>query len=183
MNSRSIAAIGRFMLVMLLGGLLILYVPPQSLVARAETVTWTAIDATGPPARWDHTLSSDPVTGSLLLFGGRDAGRAPPLATPGSFRSRNMPGCGHAVAADLENRGLYLFGGPADGATFFNDTWRFDLDRLTWEEIPAGDARPSPRYGTSAVLDGGGHPGLARVHVRGPLRRYLVARSSDRNLE
>ena len=166
MNSRSIAAVGRVMLVMLLG-LLILNVPPQSAVARAETVTWTAIDAMGPPARWDHTLSTDPVTGSLLLFGGRDAAGAPFGDTWVFSVEENAwmpvagfapsPRFGHAVAADSENRALYLFGGQADGATFFNDTWRFDLDRLTWEEIPTGDARPSPRYGTSAVLDSKGH--------------------------
>jgi hypothetical protein len=61
------------------------------------------------------------------------------------------------VAVDAANRALYLFGGQADGATFFNDAWRLDLDTLAWEEIPTGDLRPAPRYGTSAVLDGEGN--------------------------
>ena len=67
------------------------------------------------------------------------------------------PRFGHAVAVDAGNRALYLFGGQADGETFFNDTWRFDLDARSWSEIPTGDDRPSPRYGTSAVLDGEGN--------------------------
>ena len=167
MNSRSIAALRGSVLMMLIGGLLLLRVPAPLAVAQTETGAWTAIDATGPAARWDHTLSADAATGSLLLFGGRDAAGAPYGDTWVYTVEDNSwalldgpapsPRFGHAVAIDLEHRALYLFGGQADGATFFNDTWRFDLDARSWSEIATGDERPSPRYGTSAVLDSDGN--------------------------
>jgi N-acetylneuraminic acid mutarotase len=135
----------------------------------ASTVTgrWTVIDDAGPAARLDHTLSADPQAGRLILFGGRDDSGTPFGDTWVYTPEENAwtpidgdapsPRFGHAVAVDAANRALYLFGGQADGATFFNDAWRFDLDDLTWSEIAAGDIRPSPRYGTSAVLDGNGN--------------------------
>jgi hypothetical protein len=149
----------------LIAGLLMMF--PAIGTAQDAAAGWRVIDAADPAARWDHTLSADPATGNLILFGGRDAAGAPfgdtwvyatgeqtwtPVA--GSAPS---PRFGQAVAVDTANRALYLFAGQADGATFFNDAWRFDLDDLTWSEIPTGDARPSPRYGTSAVLDDAGN--------------------------
>jgi N-acetylneuraminic acid mutarotase len=129
--------------------------------------TWRVIDAAGPIARWDHTMAADPQTERLILFGGRDAAGAPLGDTWVYAVAENAwmpveglapaPRFGHAVAADPARRALYLFGGQADGATFFNDAWRFDFDALTWSEIITSDPRPAPRYGTSAVLDGAGH--------------------------
>jgi hypothetical protein len=139
------------------------------LYAAAQDVGpgWTPIAAAGPAARWDHTLAADPATGRLILFGGRDVAGAPfgdtwlydttaqawtPVEGPAP-----SPRFGQAIAVDTATRALYLFAGQADGATFFNDVWRFDLDALAWEEIATGELAPSPRYGTSAVLDGAGN--------------------------
>ncbi len=136
---------------------------PSRALAQGTPASWTALPAAGPAARWDHTLAADPATGRLVLFGGRDANGAPfgdtwiystadevweALPDPGPAAR-----FGQAVTVDPEARAVWLFGGQADGATFFNDVWKFDLDALTWIEMPTGDARPSPRYGTSAVLD------------------------------
>ncbi len=131
-------------------------------LARQETPAWTALAAAGPAARWDHTLSADEASGRLILFGGRDANGAPfgdtwvYSAADDAWSAVEGPApsprFGQAVAVDPANRALYLFGGQADAATFFNDAWRFDLDDLTWAELPTGDTRPAPRYGTSAVL-------------------------------
>jgi hypothetical protein len=147
-----------------LAGLVLL---PLSPAAQAEVPTWSTLAATGPAARWDHTLAADPATEQLILFGGRDAAGAPfgdtwvYAVAENAWRAVEGPApsprFGHAVAVDPVNRALYLFGGQADGATFFNDTWRFDLDDLTWSEIATSDPRPSPRYGTSAVLDDAGN--------------------------
>ena len=133
---------------------------------HAQAAAWRAIDAAGPAARWDHTLAADPESEALILFGGRDgAGEAfgdtrRYSAEDGSWTpidgSAPSPRFGQAVAVDAANRALYLFGGQA-GPDFFNDAWRFDLDALTWAEIPTGDVRPSPRYGTSAVIDNDGN--------------------------
>lgn len=136
--------------------------PADVAIAQAAPPVWTAIDAAGPAARWDHTLSADETGGRLILIGGRDANGAPFGDTWVYTVAENAwsavegaapsPRFGQAVAVDPANRALYLFGGQADGATFFNDAWRLDLDALVWAEIPAGDVRPAPRYGTSAVL-------------------------------
>lgn len=164
---RSIAAAHAIVLMSLLSSLLLRHAPVQPAAAQAPTLHWTALDAPGPAARWDHTLAADPVTGGLLLFGGRDAAGAP-LGDSWAYAVADgawallegpapSPRFGHAVAIDPGNRALYLFGGQADGATFFNDTWRLDLDTRSWSEIATGDDRPSPRYGTSAVLDDEGN--------------------------
>ncbi len=138
---------------------------PPAAHAQPLTPVWTPIEAVGPAARWDHTLSADPASGTLVLFGGRDAGGAAfgdtwtYSAADGVWTAIEGPApaprFGQAVAVDAANRALYLFGGQA-GPDFFNDVWRFDLDDLTWSEIATGDVRPSPRYGTSAVLDNTG---------------------------
>lgn len=137
---------------------------------EAATVGWTAIGgaAAGPGARWDHTLSADEAGGRLVLFGGRDAAAAPLGDTwlfdleaetwEATDATGPSPRFGHAVAVDAEAGVLYLFGGQADGDTFFDDAWRLDLESLAWSELAAGVAAgPSARYGTSAVLDGRGN--------------------------
>ena len=168
MNVHSIVAVRTaVVLSLLVAGLLIPHRPSQPAAAQVPASAWTVIDVPGPDARWDHSLSADPATRSLLLFGGRDAAGAP-LGDTWIYSVGNNswvlleghappPRFGHAVAVDIQNRALYLFGGQADGDTFFNDTWRFDLDARSWSEIPTSDDRPSPRYGTSAVLDGEGN--------------------------
>jgi hypothetical protein len=148
---------------LLLGLAGVLTAPTSTL---AQTAEWRPIAAEGPAARWDHTLAADPETGTLILFGGRDGAGVPfgdtwrYVVGEGSWVQvagpAPSPRFGQAVAIDATHRALYLFGGQA-GTDFFNDTWRFDLDSLTWAEIATGNARPSPRYGTSAVLDGNGN--------------------------
>ena len=150
----------------LFGALVMLAHAAPSAAAQPAAAVWSPLQAAGPAARWDHTLAADPETGSLILFGGRDgAGEAfgdtwRYSVEEGGWAAIDGPApsprFGHAVAVDAANRALYLFGGQA-GPDFFDDAWRFDLDALTWAEIPAGDARPAPRYGTSAVLDGNGN--------------------------
>lgn len=137
--------------------------------ARAQADGWVQIEtaADGPSPRWDHTLGADEEAGQLVLFGGRDAGGAPMGDTwlfdleeetwTALDGSAPAPRFGHAIAVDQEARRLYLFGGQADGTTFFNDAWVLDLDEQRWSEIDTGgDALPPTRYGTSAVLDGDG---------------------------
>jgi hypothetical protein len=164
---RLLAAVRAVVVIVLAGALLALLAPADAPAAQGAPVSWTSLDVVGPAARWDHTLAADPGTGHLILFGGRDANGAPfgdtwvYDAAAASWSALEGPSpsprFGQAVAVDTARRALYLFGGQADGATFFNDTWRLDLDGLTWSEIVTGDIRPSPRYGTSAVLDDLGH--------------------------
>lgn len=161
------AAPGLLLAVMLAG------VPaPRPATAQEGDGGWIELApaAGGPGARWDHTLAGDEAGGRLVLFGGRDGDNVPlgdtwlfDLATEswreasGAGTAAPSPRFGHAVAVDQGTRQLYLFAGQADGATFFDDAWRLDLETLVWSPIETGDGpRPSARYGTSAVLDGAG---------------------------
>ena len=141
-------------------------VTPRVGMAQESTTVWQAIDAAGPAARWDHTLSADPESGRLILFGGRD-GNGTPYGDTWVYDAADRtwtalegaapsPRFGQAAAVDAANRALYLFGGQA-GADFFNDTWRFDLDDLAWEQVTTSELAPTPRYGTSAVFANDGN--------------------------
>lgn len=166
MMPRLVAAAAAIVLQSLFGTLLMPGHAAPGAAAQSAAPAWTPLEAAGPAARWDHTLAADPESGALILFGGRDgAGEAfgdtwRYAAADGSWTPVEGPApaprFGQAVAVDAANRAVYLFGGQA-GPDFFNDAWRFDLDELTWSEIPTGDVRPSPRYGTSAVLDNDGN--------------------------
>src|SRR3712207_2918957 len=88
--------------------------------ALAATPTWQQLapDATGPVARWDHTLAADDTAKQLIIFGGRDANFAALGDTwlfdldartwsqiEGDAPSSRF---GHAVAVDQQSRRLYL---------------------------------------------------------------------------
>jgi Galactose oxidase, central domain len=123
---------------------------------------WTRIDAANPPpARYNHTMTYDPLTQKLVVFGGRAGSGTlgdtwvcdlkqqvwhPVTATPSP-----APRFGHAAAYDPAQRRVLVFGGQAGG--FFNDTWVFDPAAETWQMLKVSGTPPSPRYGTSAVLD------------------------------
>ena len=119
----------------------------------------------GPAARWDHTLSAHAARKELLVAFGRDAAGTPlgdswvTDRSSGEWAPLNVSGpsarFGHAVASDDASGLIYLFGGQQDDL-FFNELWVLDLDAGRWELLAAGDAGPSPRYGTSLVHDGAG---------------------------
>jgi hypothetical protein len=56
----------------------------------------------------------------------------------------------HTWTVDGEGSYAYLFGGR-DGATAFDDLWRFDLASDTWQKLTPRGAKPAPRFGHSAV--------------------------------
>ncbi len=75
----------------------------------------------GPPPRWDHTLSPHDAGKGLIVFSGQDVNGAALSDTWLFSRSReewtflDLPGpsprFGHAVATDQERELMYLFGG------------------------------------------------------------------------
>lgn len=56
----------------------------------------------------------------------------------------------HTWTVDVEGSAAYLFGGR-DGATVFDDLWRFDLVTDTWSQLRPPGPRPDARFGHSAV--------------------------------
>jgi hypothetical protein len=56
----------------------------------------------------------------------------------------------HTWTVDRDGRFAYLFGGR-DGAEVFDDLWRYDLARDTWQRMSPPGRRPVARFGHSAV--------------------------------
>jgi hypothetical protein len=134
---------------------------PGTRLGPGIPVAWVALDAAGPAARGDHTLTVDGTGSAAWLFGGRDGRRTfgdlwrLDLATD-AWERVEPPGdrpperFGHS-ATWVPGLGLVIFGGQA-GATFFADLWAFDPDARTWTALPGDGRPPEPRYGTCAAL-------------------------------
>jgi hypothetical protein len=119
------------------------------------------LDASGPPAREDHTWTVAGDGRTALLFGGRDGatvfGDLWAYDLEADAWSQLSPGDGPAARFGHESTwvdgiGLVVFAGQADTSTFFGDLWAYDLDAGTWRELPASGDVPVARYGTCAAL-------------------------------
>lgn len=144
--------------------------PIQTPIPPTPTPTgssWRLLQPDGdvPALRFDHTLVFNPDANQLLLFGGRAGGATlgdtwifdlasnawrkaeSEISPPARF--------GHAAAWDAKSGRMLLFGGQS-GSIFYNDVWAFDPQAGVWEQLSTQGPAPSPRYGTSAVLDGRG---------------------------
>ena len=134
--------------------------PSASAIPAPEPLAWRQLEATGPPAREDHTWTVGAEGRTAFLFGGRDG-----ATIHGDLWGYNLdadtwsllsPGDGPAArfgheATWVDGIGLVVFAGQA-GATFFNDLWVYDPDAGAWQELPAAGAVPVARYGTCAAL-------------------------------
>jgi hypothetical protein len=114
-----------------------------------------------PSPRWGASMAYDPLTGSVILFGGRGGqpfyndtwewkgGAWENLVVPKSPPARDFA----TMAFDPALGVLVLFGGNNGAATSaFNDTWEFDGS--TWTNV-TGSVGPTPpgRYGAGAAYD------------------------------
>lgn len=142
--------------------------PSPSPTATAVKTAWARVEAAGsPPAVRDHTLSRDPVSGLIYLFGGRTDGTASdelwrfdPEAESWEPVSPSGPGpdarFGHNAVFDPESALLVAMGQRTDGS-FLNDVWAFDPEAEEWSELgDASDARPTVRYGAAGAAGLGG---------------------------
>ena len=155
------------LLLPLLSGLGLLRPAPSS--AQEAAPVWTAIAATGPAARWDHTLAADPETGRLILFGGCSSGFGPcpqgdlwsfdPATrtwtelTPASApAARSNP----ALIRDDASGSIWLIDGLTEAGDVA-DLWTLaaDGDTPSWSELAQSATVPQPRAShDAAVLDG-----------------------------
>jgi len=135
---------------------------PASVTSGRGAAGWARIDAANPPpARYDHTLTLDPASSKLVLFGGRDGSKT--LGDTWIFdlktnvwrevKTSPAPGArfGHAAAYDARSKHVLIFAGQA--SEFFNDVWAFDAAQETWQKMETKGTPPAARYGTSAVVD------------------------------
>jgi N-acetylneuraminic acid mutarotase len=120
------------------------------------TNTWTELDPSGarPSARIFCTMTYDPRSRRLIVFGGRDGTTRlndtwaydPIGNTWTELRpSGALPVArgGHAMAYDPSQGVMIMFGGRSGEASFLGDTWAYDPAGNTWTELkPAGDLPP-----------------------------------------
>jgi uncharacterized protein (TIGR03437 family) len=131
--------------------------------ANAQTLRFTKLAPSDdqPSPRFDAPITYDPTSQQIYLFGGQadspqndlwaysvpdskwTAVQASGSLPPGRF--------GHTLVFDPIRRRLLTFGGQ-NGASFFNDTWAFDLQLQQWQLIDNGSV-PAKRYGHSAIYD------------------------------
>ena len=142
--------------------------PGVAAPSRAARATWRRIEASGerPSARRDHALVADAEGKRAFLHGGRDSSgqrddlwtlevdtatwrRVQPSGAPPAARF------GHNLVYDAPRERLVLFGGQA-GATFFADSWAYDIRANGWTQLLKDGAGPRMRYGAGGTLEPGG---------------------------
>lgn len=130
-------------------------------VGAPRPFTWRRVDAKGPGARRDHSLSADEDTAVAYLFGGRSGGEAldelwmfdAEIASWSRIEARGpRPRFGHNAA--IIDRRLLVFGGQGGAGLFFNDLWAFDPREEKWEQLARGGPAPVPRYGAGGTKVG-----------------------------
>lgn len=127
--------------------------------------TWTNLNPTGdiPAVRGSHTMAYDPDDGKILLFGGVDGNAyfsdtwaydalANIWTNLGPTGETPAGRAGHRMAYDPTSGTTILFGGW-DGATYFNDTWAFNVASNTWTNLSPIGAAPSARDSHSLVYN------------------------------
>ena len=123
--------------------------------------TWTEqFPPTSPGARFDATMSYDPATGDLVLFGGYDlatssTGLDDTWTWNGTTWTEQAPATSpparwHAsMTYDSTAGDVVLFGGYGDGEVSLDDTWTWNGSTWT-EQFPATSP---PARGTAAMAD------------------------------
>jgi len=124
--------------------------------ATAQLGWESAVSAANPAARYGHTLTTDPVIGSPLLFGGRDQSQAfgdTWMWLSGGWQqlasaSSPSPRCGHAMDRSLGH--ALLFGGVSVQGNANAETWLWD--GAQWlQQFPA--QAPSARHEHALAYD------------------------------
>ncbi|HEX6813509.1 MAG TPA: kelch repeat-containing protein [Planctomycetota bacterium] len=105
-----------------------------------------------PGPRWAASMAFDPVTGTTILFGGTTVtGGSSPNATTwrwnGTTWTQLQPPqsppalLGHAMATDLLNNRIVLFGGRDPSSAHLAQTWIFD--GTTWTQLTSSPQPPA----------------------------------------
>ncbi|MFO0574141.1 MAG: kelch repeat-containing protein [Polyangia bacterium] len=122
-------------------------------------LTLEPIETDGPGARLGAALAHDPVSGRLLLIGGRRGSTvlSEPWAWDGArWQKQAEPGLparsGHAVALDPQRGLLLLFGGRGADGALLADTWLYD--GAAWQRVAV--AGPPARAHTALAPVAGG---------------------------
>lgn len=131
------------------------------------TNVWTEMSPSiAPPARFSHKMEYDSESDRVILFGGFNGDIFDPddyfgdtwaydfnsdtwenLTTTVSPSARGVP----SLSYDSESDRIVLFGGSMY-TTSYNETWLFDYNTLTWEDVSPADS-PSVRSRHGSAYD------------------------------
>jgi hypothetical protein len=134
--------------------------------AAASAQAWSEITPTSGPAPTPRGLAAgvhDTARHRLVIFGGH--GAAGFLAEVWAFDLASetwtdlTPAAGPAPAPRRTPNAAYdpdhdrIVTWSGQGATFFNDSWVFDLSTNAWTQLAPAGPLPNIRYGVSSVWD------------------------------
>jgi N-acetylneuraminic acid mutarotase len=145
-------------------------------IFNPSTNQWREVSVSGgkPPTRYGSCAAYDGAADVIYISHGfTSSGRfddtwAFDLATS-QWRDISAAGakpikrCLHRCAFDLESKTVVLFGGQSNETPILGDLWRFNPATHTWTELPAGAAKPSPRFFSEFQAD----PAASRFIVFG----------------
>ncbi len=142
-----------------------------TIVVPQRAITWSrppvSFAAGMPAARGGH--ASVMVGNLMIVCGGTyyDQGKFHYLADVWALdvdamrwhkpvvAGKGAPGARYGHAAVAAGTCVYLFGGRGEGGLLYNDLWRLDVEKWTWELLPSTSAPPAPRMGHSLMaIDG-----------------------------
>lgn len=127
--------------------------------------SWSNLESSPGPARFQHSAVWDQRRGWLIFFGGLvdDQLKNDLWAYDVRLKSwRELPAPGRrpsprraaVLVLDSDSSQLILFGGDRLSAPInLGDTWIYRIDDSTWTEVSPAAGSPSPRQGMSAAWD------------------------------
>ena len=125
-----------------------------------EKLNSTKSRATPSPRR-DSSIGYDQANGRLVVFGGRDSDGS--LSDTWIYdiqtekwremNSSSTPERRFSMVYGSTSSHFYISTGEKASGEFFNDVYRFNYSRLSWEEVePRGNVRPEKRYGSGGGI-------------------------------
>ncbi len=131
-------------------------------IFNSKSSTWNQKKPiSSPPARFNHRMVFNPDEEKTFLFGDGDSNDIWAYDYPDNtweeiFTNRRPPiRTDYSITYDTTNQKLVLFGGLGnlgDGVETLADTWIYDYNTNTWEEMHT-DIHPDGRYGHTMFYD------------------------------
>jgi N-acetylneuraminic acid mutarotase len=132
--------------------------PTDGATVRAHQLRWRRLDAAGPPARREHTLTG--AGDRAYLFGGRDGsevlGDLWVLERGRDWRridASDAPSPRFGHNAEFAGGRLVVFGGQR-GGDLFNDVYVLDPESEAWSRLDPSGPTPGIRYGAGSIAWG-----------------------------
>jgi len=126
---------------------------------RAGARDWNEFPPVNGPGARSGASAATLSDGRVILFGGEDSNGIllddlyiTNGITWNALQPQNDPPAPRRDHdAWVYNDKMYVWGGLGENGQVYDDLWVYDVATNTWEQIAAGNLRPSPRYGHSTT--------------------------------